>query len=80
MTEPLPLPALIWQSDIESLVSVIKIRHEKLSIDFNAYAYVVSESAMTLCARIQQHVNAGYERDGFGLLTERNHHPLQTLG
>lgn len=65
------IPALIWQSDIEALVTAIQERHARLSADFNRY--VVSEATMEFCARIQQHVNACLTQDGYGLLTRSNH-------
>lgn len=68
MIEP-PIPALIGPGEIEALLIAIQERHAHLSADFNRY--VVSESTMALCARIQRHVNACWMRNGEGLLTPR---------
>ena len=72
------IPALVWQSDIEALavprlaelVALIDSRHAVLLANFNQY--IVSDAAMLFCARIQRHVLACYERDGYGLLRRRD--------
>jgi hypothetical protein len=69
MTDSYPIPALVWQSDIEALAALIDSRHAKLVADFNQY--IVSEAAMALCVRIQRHVHICWMRDSNGLLILR---------
>ena len=61
-----PIPALLWQTDIDVLVAHIESDHAKWAANFNQY--VVSEAMMELCARIQRNVSACYVRNGDGLL------------
>ena len=61
-----PIPALLWQTDIDVLVACIEQRHATLSANFNQY--VVSEAMMEKCASMLRTVNTYYIRDGNGLL------------